>query len=180
MTTHDVVADQIVLAHTQTTLGNERIGSVPGGQNPPNAVTDSLTITVTNGTNITWEDYTFFFDTPMGSTIQPEILQISNATTTVFGRKTIVGRSELDVDQGTLDPMKSFTVTLDLSHNNSTDIRGAPSFNEVSAIPEPSTFGMVGAGLIGLLAMAIAQDGARLATVFDCRYRPLARTFFAR
>jgi hypothetical protein len=139
------LANPVTISHTQTTLGEEELGSIPN-----DTAKIPVNVTVTNNTGIDWTDYTIRIASLSGSTL----LLISSFTVPAdpfdAGSRS---KDKLSVTyyDGTLANTKSFTANLVVAYvDTSVTFYGTPSVGG----PEPSTLLLFGAGLAALAGLS--------------------------
>lgn len=155
-----VFADAITIDHIQKGLYWEQMTSLPNEGNQ----TSTLTFTITNNTNVTWDDYRIKFVNPAGSGSLSDVVTISmvvpgnNPFTMdkiVFNNQKVgkngEKQAEVEFFGGSLAPGAKLTVSLDLTYNNSVNVWGQPSVGGVYATPEPSSLLLLGTGALGLV-----------------------------
>jgi hypothetical protein len=160
------------ITYNQKMLGAKRLTGIPSPNDGNLPVTTNFTITVTNSTSATWDDYEILFVTPEGGAGANNVVTLSdivlpnNPFTTVkilFNDQNVGNNGQKEaaimLSGGNLPTTLSFTITLNLTYNSSVEVCGTPSVVGIQgaasqpacpAVPEPSSLLLLGTGVLGL------------------------------
>ena len=124
----------IVINHTQMGLGTEKLGEAPAC-----SCVDTLKITVTNNTGVTWTDYRIQFITHLDAGGPNDRVRITEYTVTAGPFRTVtinannnklVGgrrRAVLTLSRGMVPQGGSFKIRVRVLHDATIDVNGTPS-----------------------------------------------------